>query len=324
MLDVIGFGALNLDFIYEVDSLDRIAAGEPELRPGRELDTDAGSFLRIQEKVDRLGRFRVQAPGGSAANTISALSRMGFRTGFIGKVGIDPEGQALLAEMKGTDLRGVVRGDRSGRCLCILDADRDRFMMLQPNANDNLSEEEVNHGFAGAARYVHLTSFVGEAPFAAQKALVAQMSPAVQMTFDPGEIYARRGLDASRPIIQRCQVIFSTEKEIEALTGEGCVSGSQRLLGMGPSIIACKRGERGVSLFTHTDRIDLPPEPVEVVDNTGAGDVFNAGFLAGLLLNRPLIECGRFGIRIASRSLRGFGRSHYPNKEDLAFFRISP
>jgi len=324
MLDVIGFGALNLDLIYEVDSLGRIAAGEPELRPGRELDTDVESFLRIREKVDRLGRFRAQAPGGSAANTISALSRMGFQTGFIGKVGIDPEGEALLAEMKGTDLTGVVRAGRSGRCLCILDAYRDRFMMLQPNANDTFTEEEVNYGFTSAARYVHLSSFVGEAPFAAQKALVAQMPPTVRITFDPGEVYARRGLDASRPIIQKCHVIFSTDKEIEELTGEGCVSGSQRLLGIGPSVIACKRGERGVSLFTRTDRIDLPPEPVEVIDNTGAGDVFNAGFLAGLLLNRPLTECGRFGIRIASRSLRGFGRSQYPKKEDLAFFSSSP
>jgi sugar/nucleoside kinase (ribokinase family) len=325
MFDVIGFGALNLDIIYEVDSLARIAAhGHSELRPGREADGDGESFLRIQKCVESAGRLRARAPGGSAANTIGALSRMGFRTGFIGKLGIDAEGETLLAEMKGVDLTGVVQTGKTGKCLCILDAHRDRFMMLQPNTNDTLTETEIDVGYASNGRYVHLSSFVGEAPFLAQRALVEQLPPSVRITFDPGEVYARRGLESLRPVIQRSHVLFATDREIEKLTGLDFVSGSEHLLGMGPTIIACKRGERGASLFTGKDRIDLPSKPVEVIDNTGAGDVFNAGFLAGALMDRPLVECGRFGIEIASRSLKGFGRSHYPQREDLSYFNNPP
>ena len=321
MLDVVGCGALNLDVIYEVDSLARIAAGgDTELRPGREADGDGESFLRIRKSVERAGRLRARAPGGSAANTIGALSRMGFRTGFIGKVGIDAEGETLLAEMKGVDLTGVVRTGKTGRCLCILDAHRDRFMMLQPNTNDTLNGTEIDVGYASKGRYVHLSSFSGETPFLAQKTLVEQLPPTVRITFDPGEIYARRGLESLRPFIQRSHVLFATDREIEKLTGLDFVSGSEHLLGMGPTIIACKRGEHGAALFTGKDRIDLPAKPVEVIDNTGAGDVFDAGFLAGVLLDRPWEECGRFGIEIASRSLKGFGRSHYPQQEDLSFF----
>jgi ribokinase len=195
-------------------------------------------------------------------------------------------------------------------------------MMLQPNANDTLTETEIDVGYASKGRYVHMSSFVGEDPFLAQRTLVEQLPSSVRITFDPGEVYARRGLESLRPVIQRSHVLFATDREIEKLTGLDFVAGSKHLLGMGPTIVACKRGEYGASLFTRKDRIDLPSKPVEVIDNTGAGDVFNAGFLAGVLLDRPLVECGRFGIEIATRSLQGFGRSHYPQREDLRYFDI--
>jgi len=320
VLDVIGFGALNLDLIYEVDSLTHISDREEELRPGRELCTDPESFLKIQNKVEKRGRLKEKAPGGSAANTIFALSCMGFKTGFVGKAGVDSEGETLLSGMMGVDLGGVIHSGRSGRCLCVLDGRRDRFMILEPNTNDTFAIDEIDYHYATNARYVHLTSFVGEKPFLAQKALVEQVQPPVRITFDPGEIYARRGLDTLRPIIEKSYVVFATDNEIERLTGLDFVSGSEHLLEMGPSMIACKRGEKGAHVISHQDRTILAAKAVEVVDNTGAGDVFNAGFLAGLLMNRQLGECTRFGIELAARSVMGFGRSRYPAKKDLEFF----
>ncbi len=320
MLDVIGCGPFNLDLIYKVDSLSAISGEGIDLSPGGEWCARSEEFSRVLRRVEERGVLKSMNGGGSAANTLVALSGMGFKTGFVGKVGRDAEGKRMLAEMGGVDLRGVVSAGVSGRCLCILDGNQDRAILLEPNTNDTLSPEEIDFAYATHARYVHLTSFAGEKPFLAQRALVEKVCPPTQISFDPGEVYARRGVEYLKPLFQRSSLVFVTESEVEMLTGLNFAEGSQRLLELGPSIVVCKRGERGVHIVSHDQVCDLPAERAEVIDNTGAGDVFNAGFLAGLLMSRPLMDCGCFGTRLAAQSLTGYGRSRYPKAEDLAFF----
>jgi ribokinase len=323
MLDVIGFGAINLDMIYEVESLADTAYDGIEVEPGRECWVSSEVFSRVLRRVDQHGILKATSAGGSAANTVVALSRMGFRTGFVGKVGKDAEGERLLAEMEGVDLEGVVSQGLSGRSLCILDANQDRSIFVETNTNDTLSSEEIDFPYATAARYLHLTSFAGERPFFAQMALVARVASSPRISVDPGEIYACRGLTYLEGLLRRSYVVFVTESEIEMLTGVNCVEGSKRLLELGPSVVACKRGERGVHVMSHDQVFHVPGEPVDIIDNTGAGDVFNAGFLAGLLMNRPLLDCASFGAWLAARSLTGYGRSRYPEREDLEYFNVT-
>jgi ribokinase len=246
---------------------------------------------------------------------------MGFKTGYIGKVGHDTTGEKLRAEMERVDLRGVVSGGMSGRCLCILDAKQDRFILLESNANDTLSAKEIDFAYASQTHYIHFTSFVAEKPLLAQRALLDRVASPTRISFDPGEVYARRGVRYLKPLLEKSFVVFLTETETEMLTGLNPADGRRRLMEVGPSVLVCKRGERGVQVLSHDQEFDIPAEQTEVTDNTGAGDVFNAGFLAGLRLNRPLLDCARFGTRIAARSVGGYGRSQYPTKEDLDFFK---
>ncbi len=320
MHDVIGFGAINLDMIYEVDSLSEMTDERIELLPGREIYAESDVFSRILERVEKKGILKTKNGGGSAANTVVALSRMGFKTGFIGKVGKDDEGKWLLTQMDGVDLRGIVFDGSSGRCLSILDSNHDRSILLAPNANDSLSAEEINFHYATDTQYIHFTSFVGEKPFLAQRALTEVVEPPVRISFDPGEVYSRQGLGHIEPLLKKCFVVFVTESEIKLLTGLDFLEGSHSLLEFGPSIVVCKRGNKGVHVISLDQGFDLPAEPTRVTDNTGAGDVFDAGFLAGLLADRSLRDCASFGIRLAARSVTGYGRSHYPERRDLAFF----
>jgi ribokinase len=320
MLDVVGFGALNLDMIYQIDSLSEISIEGIKLEPGRESSAASDTFSRVLEAVDRKGALQEKSGGGSAANTVVALSRMGFDTGFVGKIGDDKEGAYLRGQMEGVDLRGVVSEGKSGRCLCILDGNRDRSLFLEPNANDTLSTKEVDLRYAANTRFLHLTSFVGENPLLVQKALAGRIGPSTRISLDPGEIYACRGLGDLMPLFQKSEVVFVTDREISMLTAHDSAEGGRRLLELGPSIIVCKRGDKGLQVLTRDRSFALPAPQTAVMDNTGAGDVFNAGFLAGLLMSRPLEECARFAAKIAARSLTGFGRSQYPVKDDLAFF----
>ncbi len=321
MQDVIGFGAINLDMIYLVDSLTEVSGDGIEFLPGREFCVTSEMFSTALQRVQEKGFLGIESGGGSAANTIVALSRLGFDTGFVGKVGRDPEGRVLLAQMEGVDLRGIVSEGTSGRCLCVLDANQDRSIFLETNTNDTLSFEEIDFHYATNARYVHLTSFSGEKPFLAQVALAETACPPTRISLDPGEVYASRGLEYLKALLERSFIVFVTETEVKMLTGLGFMDGSRRLLDLGPSIIVCKRSEAGVHIVSRDGWFDLSAERVEVLDNTGAGDVFNAGFLAGILTNRPLKDCACFGTRLAARSLAGYGRSRYPKKQDLAFFQ---
>jgi ribokinase len=320
MFDVIGFGAMNLDLIYHVDSLSQISGKEIELLPGKELSASSQLFSKILQRVERRGTLKSKTGGGSAANTVVALSRMGFKTGFVGKVGNDAEGDWLVDQMEAVDIRGIVFGGMSGRCLCILDSNLDRSILVDPGANDSLSSDEIDWRYATDARFVHFTSFAGEKPLRAQLALVEKIHPPVQISFDPGEVYACRGLKHVELLVKKSFIIFATESEIEMLTGLSFLEGSAILLDRGPSIIVCKRGQKGIHVTSHDQRFDLRADPAEVTDNTGAGDVFNAGFLAGLLMNRPLPDCASLGTRLAARSVTGYGRSRYPERKDLEFF----
>jgi len=123
-----------------------------------------------------------------------------------------------------------------------------------------------------------------------------------------------------RPLIENCFILFATESEIEMMTKKDYRSGSSMLLEAGPKIVACKRGAIGSHIFTLSGDFEVPAEKVEVVDTTGAGDVYNAGFLAGLLLDLPLERCALLATKAASMSITGYGRDRYPDRAFLDAF----
>ena len=325
MKDVVGFGALNVDLFYEVDSLALFEIGGVRLEAGREIQGSDEEFQNLLSLLLRHGRFKGKSGGGSAANTIFALSRMGFNTAFIGKVGKDEEGDFLIRSLTvgNVDTRWVKSDHKSGVCLIILDKSQDRFIFLQSNANDTLCADEIDWGLFSQSRLLHMTSFGGELPLRAQKSALERLPPHGRVSFDPGEIYARRGLKELEPFIERCWVLFVTDREVALLTSMDYEKGCRELLSCGPDIVICKRGKTGSSILSQEEAFDVPSEEVKAVDNTGAGDVYNAGFLAGMILGKPLKDCALFATRVAAKSVTGFGRDRYPAKEDLIGF-LSP
>jgi ribokinase len=320
MEDIVGFGALNLDLIFEMKDFRSISMRGGPLVPGREIFGSEEDFQSLLEQLNRFGTLKSKSGGGSAANTIIALAQMGFSTKFIGKVGEDKEGDFILGNMGPVHSGSIRRGNKSGICLVVLDRHQDRFLFVRGNANSTLSVDEINFDVLKGISWVHLTSFIGKPPFEAQKFLLSHLSKSIKVSLDPGEIYAKRGLEIIHPLIRRCHILFLTEKEIGLLTDQDLDAGIRRLMEMGPSILVCKKGSRGSHVFTREGNFEVPAAQVEVIDNTGAGDVYNAGFLAGLFLRRSLEGSARFATKIAAKSVTGYGRERYPRKEDLENF----
>lgn len=320
MENIVGFGALNLDLIYEVEDFKSVSSEAYQLSPGKEVFGSEGDFQSLLQQLNRSGTLKSKSGGGSAANTIVAFAGMGFETKFIGKVGEDEEGDFLLENMKPVQIDLISRGGRSGACLVVLDRHQDRFLFVRGNANNTLTFDRIKLDGLKDISWIHFTSFVGGLPFEAQKALLNHLDPWVKLSMDPGEIYAKKGLDKIRPLIKRCHILFLTEREARLLTDQDLSSGAKSLMKIGPSILICKKGSRGSHVFTEKGNFEVPAIQVEVVDNTGAGDVYNAGFLAGFLLGKSLKESALFATKIAAKSVTGYGRECYPTKEDLEDF----
>ncbi|MBS7606243.1 MAG: carbohydrate kinase family protein [Candidatus Bathyarchaeia archaeon] len=294
--EVICFGALNVDKLYRVD---RLAGADEE-----------SIILDFKE-----------SPGGSAANTAVGLARLGVRVGYIGKVADDREGSLLIKSFmdEGVDTGGIIvsRTGRSGSVIGFVDRRGNRALYLDPGVNNTLRYEEINLDYIKGAKFLHLTSFAGDEPFNAQKKIVENFSE-IKVTLDPGLIYARRGLDALRPLIRRCYAILPSEMEIQLLTGRDYREGAEILLREGAEIVAVKLGERGCYITDGSESYIIEPFKVEVVDTTGAGDAFCAGFIYGLLRGKNLKECGILGNFVASRCLMRMGaRDGLPRLADL-------
>jgi len=296
--DVVCFGALNVDRLYKVD---RIA----------------------KEGEERLITDFMEAPGGSAANTAAGLARLGVKTGFIGKVANDREGQLLLEDFRreSVDTNGIIvsREGRSGVVMGYVDEKGERALYVDPGVNNSLGFEEIDSEYAGSSKFLHLTSFVGDKPFMAQRKLVETFSgKRVKVSFDPGDLYARKGLAALKPILERCFIVFPNENELRLLTGEGYENGSKALIKLGVSIVAVKLGGKGCYVTDGEESHLIEPYKVKAVDTTGAGDAFCTGFLYGLIKNEGLRECGRLGNFVASRCTTKIGaREGLPKLSDL-------
>jgi ribokinase len=293
--DVIGFGALNVDKIYRVPKI---------AKEGEET-----FILDFQEM-----------PGGSAANTIVGLAKLRLKTGFIGKVANDREGQLLLNDFRreGVNTDGIVvtKKGKSGVVQAYLDKKGERALYVHPSVNDSLTFEEINQEYAKKANLLHLTS-VDKTPFRAQKKLIEELSH-VKVSLDPGEIYARKGLTELNPLIKRSYVVMPSEGELKMLTGKDWEEGAKMLLKKGAVIVAVKLGDRGCYVTNGQETYLIEPFKVNVMDTTGAGDAFSAGFLYGLAKGKDLYQCGRLGNFVASRCITEVGaRAGLPIFSDL-------
>lgn len=294
--DVIGFGALNLDRLFKVN------------------------IIAKREEEGYVTAYKASA-GGSAANAIVGLARLGLKTGFIGKVASDPEGKMLLEDFRreGVDVKGIAvsRRGRSGTVMGFVDSKGDRALYVDPGVNNKLKFSDIKLDYVSGTRIIHLSSFVASKPLNAQKQLLKQL-PEVQVCFDPGAIYANKGLSTIKRIIQRSYALFPNEVEVRLLTGEDYRQGAEKLLKLSAQVVAVKLGKQGCYVTDGKESHQIKAYKVGVVDTTGAGDAFCAGFIYGLVKGKDLFECGKLGNFVASRCISAMGaRTGLPRLPDL-------
>lgn len=283
-MQVIGFGALNFDKLYKVKRF-------PE--PGGEV------------KIE----FKLESAGGSAANTIFALSMLGIKTGFIGAVGDDEEGKAILKEFReagvSIDRIKVVNAD-TGIVIGFVDENGERALYVYAGANSMISREDVSIESIKGAEIFHTTSFADDEQFKVQCEVVKALPEHVKLSFGPTSLYAKKGKELM-PILERTDIIFLNEKEMKEITKLDYEEGSEYLRGLGIETVAVTLGRKGCFVSNNKESYLVKAEHRDVVDTTGAGDAFAAGFLYGIAKGKGLRECGELGNMVASFCIKRLG-----------------
>lgn len=264
---------------------------------------------RVGEPLERAGEFFGPYPSGAPAIFIDAVARLGHRAGIIGAVGDDDFGKCIIERLQRdeVDLSSlkILKGYPTGVAFVTYFQDGGRkFLYHIPYAAaGRISSEDVVPDYVEQASLLHLMGSslsVNEIMRnACLKALRIAEERGMKVTFDPNlrpELLSPEEIRRTCfPVIEVSYAVMPSREEIQTLTGETDLDkAALRILKMGPRIVALKKGSKGSTIYTFEERIDVPPFQVKEVDPTGAGDVFDAGFVVGLLEGWDLKEVGRF------------------------------
>ncbi|MEM2908171.1 MAG: carbohydrate kinase family protein [Candidatus Hadarchaeales archaeon] len=287
--------------------------------------------------------------GGSAANFSVAIARLGRGSGFIGRVGDDALGRFLMEDFKREKVDiSQLQVDRevgTGLTFVLVSKRGERTMFGYRGANVRLSAEELDLDYVKGAEVLHVSGYaLLEDPQrrAALTAMRAAKKAGVFISMDVG-IPAARGARVLSPSLRSVDLLFLNEREAASLMrirkAEDAV---RRILKLGPSTVALKRGRRGCLIATEGGMLRSPAFPVRAVDTTGAGDAFDAGFVFGIvegwgiekaarLANAAGALCaGRIGARTGLPSmqelmdfLKRFGDTHPGDVAELSTFKAN-
>lgn len=341
MFDVIGIGSLNLDLIAAAETIESLPP-ENVGKAYRIIDGCSGrqaGLREIEEVLSLLGRdsFK-ESLGGSAFNTVHALAELeaGMKTGFIGVSGSTGSRLGFLDLMRKLDIDStLVAGEeeRCGTCLCVNREGR-RSLLIYPGSNSRVSAHILKNRdrileSASAARILHVTSVVGMEPPEELSLLLEEVrtvSPGIMISFDPGLAWVKNINPAITRIMRSSDIIFLNSQEFQILSGAGPESNHAERAGtifkrfglegnllvakLKPDIrIYSQSGEGLIERRFENRIVDFR----DISDATGAGDMFNAGFLAVLLRRggASVLEAAELGSRFAFAKLTSSGGNVY-------------
>jgi sugar/nucleoside kinase (ribokinase family) len=287
---------------------------------------------RAQELYDAMGPAR-EISGGSAANTLAGLAALGAKCAFIGQVANDQLGEVFAHDIRagGIDFQTPARAEEppTARCLIFVSPCGQRTMNTFLGASQFLPAEALDDAQIASASVLYLEGYLWdpEEPRKAMRRAIAAARNAgrkVAFTLSDAFVISRHG-DDFRALIADGQIdiLFANEHELAALTGiEDFHAGIEQLAAKVPTVVVT-RSENGAHAISNGEHAHVPAEPIaKVVDTTGAGDLFAAGFLYGYVRNKPLAESLTLGAVCAAEVISHYGARPEANLQDLVAKRL--
>lgn len=309
--DVLCIGNAIVDIIADCD--DAFLAREG-LTKGMMRLIDAGEATRL---YDHMGPAR-EVSGGSAGNTAAGIAALGGKAGFIGQVAPDQLGDFYRHDLTATGVEFITPaadlGEPTARSMVLVTPDAHRTMNTFLGAAQLLPASALDEAQIADAGILYLEGYLWdpETPrYAMVKAIDVARRAGRKVAFTLSDTFCiDRHRDGFNQLIDqgRIDILFANEAEIQALAGTGDFEAAIAQTVARVPLLVVTRSEKGAVAIAGTERAEVPAEPVaKVVDTTGAGDLFAAGFLFGHTQGRSLADSLRIGAIAAAEVISHYG-----------------
>ena len=277
------------------------------------IDADGATSLYAA-----MGQAR-EVSGGSAANTLAGASMLGLQCAFVGQVCDDQLGEVFTHDMRATgidfDTPPLEKGsDPTGRCLIFVTPDGERTMNTFLGAGQSLPAEALDEELIASGAILYLEGYLWdpeEPRKAMRRAIEVARKAGRKIAFTASESFVidRHGEDFRAMIDDGViDILFVNEGELATLTGESDFDAGVEAVSAKVPVLVATCGENGAICVTGGERYEVAAEPVDkVVDTTGAGDQFAAGFLSGHAKGEPTEQCLKRGAIAAAEVISHYG-----------------
>ena len=321
-LDVLTIGNAIVDVI--ADATDEFLAAEGLTKDSMRL-VDADEARRL---YDHMQPAR-EVSGGCAGNTAAGVAALGGRAGFIGQVAPDQLGEFYMHDLRAAGVEFTTPpadvGIPTARSMILVTPDGHRTMNTFLGAAQHLAVEALDEEQIRSAAILYLEGYLWdpETPrYAMVRAIEIAREARRKVAFSLSDIFCvdrhREGFNA---LIDggRIDILFANEAEILALAGVPHLETAAAAVAPKVETVVVTRGPAGAFAIRAGERAHVPAEPVtEVVDTTGAGDLFAAGFLFGEAKAKPLADSLRLGAICAAEIIQHYGARPEENLKALA------
>lgn len=303
---VLGIGNALVDIMTRLEN-DRFL-DEFKLPKGSMQLVDQDFVRKITAASEKFDRH--QSSGGSAANTIHGLARLGVESGFIGKVGQDELGDFFFKDMKEShiDPKLMKSNTDSGRAVALISPDSERTFATFLGAAIDLLPEDLHKELFDGYKYLHVEGYLVQNHDLLTRASQLARENNMKISLDLASYnVVEDNLEFLKTYIKDyVDIIFANEEEAKAFTGLEPVDALHELA-KHADIAVVKIGKEG-SMIKKGDAVHtVKPIQASPVDTTGAGDAYAAGFLYGLVNDYSLDKCGQIGSILAGKVIEVVG-----------------
>ncbi|MEM9725608.1 MAG: adenosine kinase [Pseudomonadota bacterium] len=311
-VDVVALGAAIVDILARVD--------DPFLQ---EHDVAKGGMTLVEsgraEAIYRQMENPREVSGGSAANTIAGLSALGGAAAFVGKIKEDALGKVFRDDIKRIGVRfdtppfGDAAPGATARCMVLVTPDAQRSMLTDLGVSGLLTVSDLPDATIRDAKVLYLEGYLWDnvetkRAFAAAAEQAKAAGGAVALTLSDSFCVDRHRDSFKELVAGQVDILFANEAEILSLYETEDFDAAMAEAARNAPIAVVTRSEKGCVVAEGDARHEAPAAPIkELVDTTGAGDLFAAGFLYGLVRGRPLADCARMGCLSASEVIQHLG-----------------
>lgn len=305
MKNVIGIGSALVDILTRIDNDDILK--ELEIRKGSMHLVDEKSTAIIEKRLENYESS--MAPGGSAANTIHALSKMGIESGFISFIGKDEIGKFFENSMSSVGVKSYLfhSDTASGTARTIISADGERTFATNLGASLELNERVITSDIFKQWDYCYVEGYLIANKPVFVKTISTAKACGCKVVLDLASFnVVEENRDFLNELLPQIDIIFANEEEAKALT---LMSAEESLhyIAEKVEIAVVKVGKNGSLIKRGNEVVQIGCNKIDVVDTTGAGDMYAAGFLYGLINDYDLESCGIIGNHLAESIIQVIG-----------------